>query len=133
MTLRVVLPWAKTSELSGNGRLHWRARNNLIGKQKEDATKRAWEAGLHLVRIPDGVDIPLHLTICPPTAGGWPDDDNVIAAQKGALDALAAVLKVNDRRFRIQEPIRGERCKGGAVIVEIRPALVLIPHEGVVL
>ena len=130
--MRVTLPWAKTSELSGNGRLHWRKRNNLIRQQKDAATKLAWASGFHTLRIPDDVDIPVHLTICAPTGTVWPDDDNVIAAQKGALDALAAVLRVNDSRFRIQPPIRGERRKGGAVVVEIRPALVMLPVTGVV-
>lgn len=120
--MRVVLPWAKTSQLSGNGRLHWRKRGALIKAQKAEATTRAWAAGLHLCRVPPDTDLPVYLTICPPTRGGIPDDDNVIAAQKGALDALAAVLKVDDRHFRIQAPRRGERCVGGAVIVEFGEA-----------
>lgn len=32
---------------------------------------------------------------------------------------IAAVLRVDDRRFRMQPPARGDRCKDGAVIVHV--------------
>ena len=34
MIIRVILPWAKTSELSANSRLHWRRRAALVKAQK---------------------------------------------------------------------------------------------------
>lgn len=115
---RLVLPWAKTSELSANSRLHWRVRNGKVKAQKRAADALAREARWHFAHIPDGAEIRISMTYCPPSVGGTPDDDNVISAQKGALDALAAVLGVNDRQFRIQTPVRGERCKAGAVIID---------------
>lgn len=114
---RIVLPWAKTSELSANSRLNWRVRHGKVKAQKRAADAIAREAKWHMVQVPAGATISIRLTYCPPSRGGTPDDDNVIAAQKGALDALAAVLGVDDRRFRIRTPVRGERCKNGAVIV----------------
>ena len=62
-----------------------------------------------------GIDVVL--TYCPPSQGGFPDDDNVLTANKGARDSLAAVLGIDDRRFRARA-IPGERCKLGAVIVD---------------
>ena len=114
---RVILPWAKTSELSANSRLHWRNRAALIKAQKRTAHALALEAGWHKVSIPDG-PIAVRLTFCPPSRGVVPDLDNALTAQKGALDALAAVLGVDDRRFAISIE-RGERCRDGAVLVEI--------------
>lgn len=114
---RIILPWAKTSELSSNSRLNWRTRHGKVKAQKRAADAIAREAKWHLVQIPDGATVSIHLTYCPPSVGGIPDDDNVITAQKGALDALAAVLGVDDRRFSIKTPARGDRSKNGGVIV----------------
>ena len=113
---RVILPWAKTSELSANSRLHWSRKAKLIAAQKAVARGLALEAGWHKVRIPDDAKISINLTFCPPSSGAAPDSDNALTAQKGALDALAAVLGVNDRRFKIRMEM-GERCALGAVIV----------------
>ena len=115
---RITLPWAKTSELSANSRLHWSRKAKLIAAQKAVARGLALEAGWHKVSVPDGADIRVSLTFCPPPRGPVPDLDNALTAQKGALDALAAVLRVNDRRFRISIQA-GDRCRDGAVIVEM--------------
>ena len=121
MIVRVILPWAKTSEISANSRLHWRRRAALVKAQKRAAYALALEAGWHKVSVPDGADISVSLTFCPPPRGPVPDLDNALTAQKGALDALAAVLRVNDRRFRISIQA-GDRCRDGAVIVQIEVA-----------
>jgi len=118
MLPRLVLPWSKTSELSANSRLHWRKRHKLVVAQKRTADALAREAHWHLAKIPAAAEIRISLTFCPPSCVSSVDDDNAVSAQKGALDALAAVLGVNDRQFRIQAPVRGERCKAGAVIIE---------------
>ena len=113
---QIKLPWTKTSDLSANSRLHWRKRHALVKAQKRAAYALALEAGWHTVSVPDGADIRVSLTFCPPSSGAAPDSDNALTAQKGALDALAAVLGVNDRRFKIRMEM-GERCALGAVIV----------------
>lgn len=111
------LPWAKTSELSANGRLHWSKKRRKVQAQKKLATYLAQEKGFHRIRIPAGAEIRVTLTFCAPSTVTSFDDDNAVTAQKGALDAIAAVLKVDDSRFRLQAVERGERCKSGAVIV----------------
>ena len=114
----VILPWAKTSELSANSRLHWRKRHALVKAQKRTADALAREAGWHKVSIPDDAQISVRLTFCPPSRGAAPDLDNALTAQKGALDALADVLRVNDRRFQIRVE-RGDPCRDGGVIVRM--------------
>ena len=114
---RLILPWTKTSQLSANSRLHWRRKAQLIKAQKATTHALALGAGWHRIRIPEGAIIDVVLTYCPPSQGGFPDDDNVLTAHKGARDSLAAVLGVDDRRFRARA-IPGERCKLGAVIVD---------------
>lgn len=119
MLPRIILPWTKTSDLSANARSHWRKRHRLTAAQKDTTAWLAKAAGWGAVVVPDGAEVHLTLTFCPPSRGGFPDDDNVIAAHKGARDALAVVLSIDDRRFRALA-IPGERCKGGAVIVDAR-------------
>ena len=119
---RITLPWARTSELSANSRLHWSRKAKLIAAQKAVARGLALEAGWHKFRIPADGPIAVRLTFCPPSRGVVPDLDNALTAQKGALDALADVLGVNDRRFFILIE-RGDRCRDGAVIVEMEVGL----------
>ncbi|WP_312526749.1 hypothetical protein [Paracoccus sp. (in: a-proteobacteria)] len=114
---QLTLPWAKTSELSGNSRLHWRKKYKKTAAQKKLVTYLAQEKGMHRIRVPDGALIDLTYVFCPPSNVSSFDDDNAVAAMKGARDALAAVLRIDDSRFRLQAPERGERCKNGAVIV----------------
>ena len=116
---RITLTWAKTSELSANSRLHWSRKAKLIAAQKRMAHALALEAGWHKVRVPDGAVLCMTLIYCPPTRVSVVDDDNVVTANKGARDALAAVLRVDDSRIVMRAPVRGERCRDGAVIVEM--------------
>ena len=119
---RVILPWAKTSDLSMNARIHWRRKHKLITEQKFVADALAREAKWHKIDVPADVPLLVTLTCCPPSRCPYPDDDNFTTAQKGALDALADVLNVNDRRFKLQPVMKGDRSKNGGVIVEIRVA-----------
>lgn len=119
MLPQIILPWSKLSDFSGNARGSWGKSYRLIKKQKGVAAGLAKEKGLHLIRIPDDAEIRVTLTFCPPSTVNRFDDDNATAAQKGALDAIAAVLRVDDSRFRQQAPQRGEKSRYGGVIVNI--------------
>ncbi|MFV0410616.1 MAG: hypothetical protein ACK5LJ_13285 [Paracoccus sp. (in: a-proteobacteria)] len=116
---RIILPWTKMSDLSQNSRLHWSKQRRLKKAQKHAADGLARAAGWHLIDIPDDAEIVATLTYCPPPGTVYPDDDNVVAAHKSARDALAAVLRINDSRFR-SHAVPGGRCKLGAVIIDAR-------------
>ena len=126
---RLILPWTKTSQLSANSRLHWRRKAQLIKAQKATTHGLALEAGWHRIRIPEGAIIDVVLTYCPPSQGGFPDDDNVLTANKGARDSLAAVLGIDDRRFRARA-IPGERCKLGAGIIDAAVVDGYVSNQG---
>ena len=119
---RLILPWPPRI-LSPNGRpRHW---SHLHKAKKAQAKAASWAAisvGLHKVTVLDGALIRLHPIACPKTGKAYPDDDNLIASLKAARDALAQVLRVDDARMRWQEVQRGERCKSGAVIIDIEIA-----------
>lgn len=113
---RVILPWSKTSDFSLNSRAHWATRHRRVSAQKETTAILAKQAGWGRAKVPAEGRITMRLTFCPPSRGGWPDLDNAAAANKGALDALAAIWGVDDRRFDLILE-RGERSKHGGVIV----------------
>lgn len=116
---RIILPWPPRA-LSPNGRpAHWAVRNKAKKAQRNAADALAREAGLHRVKVPEVATVNVTLTACPKPRGPYPDDDNLIASLKAARDAIAAVMGVDDARFRIQPVQRGDRCRDGAVLVEL--------------
>ena len=119
MLARIILPWpprATSPNASGQGQ--WR-RKASAAKGYKLACWALCEA--EKIRPVDAIAVDVLVTFCPPSRGVVPDLDNALTAQKGALDALADVLGVDDRRFAISIE-RGERCKDGAVIVQIEVA-----------
>ena len=116
----LVLPWPPRG-LNPNGRVHWADASRLKKAQK----KAAWQAGLtrglhlHKGRIPAEAIIALHWTFCPPPRAAHSyDDDNAEAAMKAARDQIAAMIGVDDRRFRATRE-RGPAVKGGRVVATL--------------
>lgn len=118
---RLTLDWVRMSDLSANSRHHWRAKARLVKNQRGMATAIAYHQGLHRVKHLIPAEGPIFVTYicCPPSGTVYPDDDNFVTAQKGARDAIAKVLGVDDKRFKTREVVKGERSKTGGVIVEI--------------
>lgn len=114
----VRLPWAKTSELSGNARGSWQKRARLVKAQRRTADALAREAGMRRLPEDHGGPIPVTLTYHPPLTVSRVDADNIVSANKGALDAIAAVLGVDDSRF-VLTLMQGAPVKGGAVVVTV--------------
>jgi hypothetical protein len=109
---RVVLPWPYAA-LWPNKRPHW--------SEKAKATRAYRFAAKSLLL---GADVgEVRVTFCPKPMGPLPDRDNCIAAFKAGQDGIADALRVNDRDLTVTHCM-GERCKDGAVIVEICPAKV---------
>lgn len=111
---RVVLPWM-TNGLSPNDRVHWAKRAKAVQGYRFSAAMLAREAGWLGLGAVD-----LRVTFCPPSGWRTGDMDNLIARFKAGQDGLADTLQVNDAKLRVQHHL-GERCKGGAVVVEINP------------
>ncbi len=111
----IELPWPHPA-LSPNSRGHW-------GK-KQRATKIAREYAFWAVKeakigIAAGdVPILISMTFHPKTAN-LPDADNCVASMKASLDGIAQALGMDDRDFRIAEPVIAAPVKGGKVLVTI--------------
>lgn len=105
--MRFALPYPFPA-LWPNKRPHWSA------KARATRSYRQW-AKLAANTAKPG---PVHLILCPKTFGPKPDRDNFIAACKALQDGIADAMGINDNKLEVTYEI-GERCKDGAVIVEI--------------
>lgn len=109
----ITLAWPE-QPLWPNSRKHRQVVAAHRAAQRESAGWIAREAGLHRVAVPEGV-VRVHLHFHPATRRSF-DTDNAVAAMKGALDAVADVLRLDDRWFQ-PVPYRCEPIKGGAVML----------------
>lgn len=100
-----------------NKRPHWAAKAKATSKARLDAfmMMRGYLAQFDAPAVPAR----LVFTIRPKPTGPVPDKDNIVAACKALQDGIAAALSLNDRELDTPRIIIGERCKGGAVIVEV--------------
>ena len=105
--MRIVLPYPFPA-LWPNKRPHWSAKARATRSYR-------FMAKLAANGAKPG---PVHLVFCPRPFGPAPDLDNCIAAFKAGQDGLADAMGVNDRDLTFTYVI-GNRCKEGAVIVEI--------------
>ena len=105
--MRIVLPYPPPA-LWPNKRPHWSA------KARATRSYRQWAKLAANGAKPGRV----HLIFCPKPFGPAPDRDNAIAAFKAGFDGLADAMGINDRNLKFTDEI-GNRCKDGAVIVEI--------------
>lgn len=116
------LPWPERALWPNVSKgAHWTRTHRARSQQKARASMEAMAAGLHLRKgtIPADALIGIHWTFCPTSRTSHFDDDNAEAAMKSARDQIAAVLGVDDRRF-VATKERGDKCKDGGVIVNLR-------------
>ena len=116
--MRIVLPYPPAA-LWPNKRPHWSA------KARATRSYRHWAKLAANGAQPGKV----HLVFCPRPLGPKPDLDNCVAAFKAGFDGLADAMGINDRDLRFSFEM-GDRCKDGAVIVEITPVDELGANRG---
>jgi len=119
-TITITMPWPPKG-LSPNVNLHFRPKAILKKAYRAIGLARATDAMRGLEPILCTGVLPVKVTFFPPDRRHR-DDDNMVGALKSGRDGIADALGVNDRRFRCSYTV-GEPCKGGAVLVEICPAV----------
>ncbi|MTH33048.1 hypothetical protein GL279_00350 [Paracoccus limosus] len=120
---RATFPWPP-SGLSPNG-----SQGNFHGKARLASAYKArcWlllrEKGKAIRPLPEGAAVArVIVTYCPPPRVSRYDFDNMGKRMKQAFDALAEAIGVDDAEWPVMVLQRGERCKAGAVIVEVEVA-----------
>lgn len=114
---RIILPWPAPelwpNRMKGH---HWSSSYPQKRAARLMAASRCIDAGYHLITVAPG---PIRITFiaCPSRYHLW-DDDGLQGALKHHRDTIARALGVDDARFEARIE-RGERCRDGAVIVEM--------------
>lgn len=109
------LPWP-SEPLWQNRRVHWSKRSKATKIARHYAAMAAREAGVPY--LPDAM---LEFSFYPPPMSR-PDLQNMPATMKAYIDGIADAMKVDDRKFNCVWPSKfGERTKGGAVLVHVKP------------
>lgn len=113
------LPWppAKSSPNGSQGDFHGKARAGR--SYKADC---GWICKAQAVQPfgPSVGGVHVEVTFHPPTAHAY-DLDNMLARCKRGLDAVAEAIGVDDRDWLSMRLERGDKVKGGAVLVRVRP------------
>jgi crossover junction endodeoxyribonuclease RusA len=109
--MTITFPWPP-KQLSPNSRSHWTKKAHATKHYKWDCTVVALEAKALLKGKSKFI-----LTFRPPDKR-LRDADNLVASFKAGFDALSKVSGVDDYKFEWTY-VRGEPCRGGAVIVEV--------------
>ena len=87
------------SELSPNGRVHWRVKAKLARSVRYRA--RVWaQQATHDARVSNF--LPVSYRIVWHYKGRMPDDDNVVARCKAALDGCCDVFNIDDRLLKLR-------------------------------
>lgn len=114
---QIILPWPDSPLWPNRQRGRPWAYSYRPKRAQVDATARACiDAGLHRLTLADG-PIRVRWIACPPPRRRW-DDDGLQGALKAARDTIARSLGVDDSRF-VASVERGDRCRDGAVIVQV--------------
>jgi crossover junction endodeoxyribonuclease RusA len=125
------LPWppAKTSP-NASRQGDWRAKSNAARSYK---TSCGWECKAQGVRAIGSDTVSVEVTFHPPRNGRF-DLDNALARCKQGLDAVAEAIGVDDALWSDMHLRRGDKVKGGCVLVHVRPSQGVqeIPHRGTV-
>lgn len=117
-SVTIRLPWPD-KRLSPNARGHWAVLVRAKKKAREDGYLAVLERGVRRLPVADRYSV--SLTFYPPDRRRR-DTDNMVASLKAYLDGISDALRVDDSRFDLEKPVVTEPVKGGAVLVELRPA-----------
>ena len=90
----IILPWPHR-DLSPNARVHHLAKARVFKRAKADAQMLAMMTG---IRPPGEGTVVLSIGFHPPSRRRF-DLDNALAANKAALDGIAAAMGIDDQRF----------------------------------
>lgn len=126
-TIRLPWPPSATSP-NAKGQGNWRKKTDAARSYKNTCTKECWAQKVQKI---NASSVSVAITFHPPKEGKY-DLDNALARAKQGLDAVAEQIGVDDANWSEMRLSRGEKVKGGCVVVKIIPPVVNIEHRGVI-
>lgn len=117
---RIILPWPPGT-LSPNGpQADFRGKASVASLYKRQCGALLKEKGRAVAKLKAGVRVQrVTVAFCPPSNVHTYDLDNMCRRMKQGFDAIANAIGIDDGKWASMLLERGEKCKDGAVIVEI--------------
>lgn len=115
----VRLPWLPKGYNPNGSQSNFYAKASAAKTYKRACAMECLAQGVK--RLP-GETAHVTVTFHPPTARKY-DLDNALARCKQGLDAVAEAVGIDDADWLSMRLVRGDKIKGGAVVVEIEPEL----------
>jgi crossover junction endodeoxyribonuclease RusA len=118
MTDRVLvrLPWPPAKSSPNGGQRDFRGKARAGKAYKDTCAKECWAQA---IRRMDADAASVVVTFHPPIARAY-DLDNALAKAKRGLDAVSEAVGIDDAKWSEIRLKRGEKVKGGCVLVELR-------------
>lgn len=111
------LPWPPTKTSKNGSQGDFRGKAKAAKDYKATCAKECWAQQVRRVEH-DAVSV--HVTFYPPRNYRF-DLDNMLSRAKQGLDAVAEAIGVDDADWHEMHLSRGEKVKGGAVLIEVGP------------
>lgn len=116
IVLDVVLPWPARALSPNGGHGHYMAKSRAKKRYRETCYVLALQERPRAV--PADAELRVAMKFYPPCIRNR-DQDNLVASMKSGLDGVALALRVNDTRFRLDEPEHGPVVTGGQVHLRV--------------
>ena len=122
MTDCVTLPWPPQATSANGSQGDWIGKAKAARSYKATCAALCRETGKALRKLRQDESVRLvRVTFCPPPRVKRYDLDNTYGRAKQGMDAVAEAIGVDDGDWRSVLLCRGDRCKNGAIRVEINP------------
>ncbi|WP_212525871.1 hypothetical protein [Actibacterium sp. MT2.3-13A] len=111
------LPWPPSKASPNGSQGDFRGKAAAGKSYKAECIKECWAQKVRRIRA---LGVRVEIVFHPPTARAY-DLDNALAKAKRGLDAVAEAIGVDDADWTEMRLVRGEKVKGGALVVNVTP------------
>lgn len=116
--LSICLPWPPAKSSPNGPQRDYQGKASAGRQYKADCIKHCWA---QKVRRVDGFSAKVEVVFHPPTYSRY-DLDNTLSRAKRGLDAVAEAIGIDDADWTEMRLVRGQKVKGGALVVNVTPA-----------
>ena len=113
----ICLPWPPAKSSPNGSQADFRGKARAGKSYKAQCIQECWAQKVR--RIGAG-SVKVEIVFHPPTARAY-DLDNALAKAKRGLDAVSEAIGVDDANWTEIRLVRGEKVKGGAIVVHVNP------------
>lgn len=128
MTCTITIPWPPSKTSSNKGKQgNWWEKAGAAKSYKATCAKVCLEQKVRKLEGAGNVEVTI--TYHFPTEGRQ-DWDNLAGRAKQGWDAIADAIGIDDGKWWPVHSVKGEKVKGGAIVVVIEAPTVMLEHRG---